>query len=567
MLVSCGGKDNSLSSESVDIQANISSDGTVEVKEYYMYKSIDKPNRITRSINSKITDFKAYIAQSDQHTSIDTQQLQALKINQVNNKYHINLPALNDGDQLVYSYAIQGAVTKYKDVADLDYSFFNENDHSDLNNVTIRLNTPSNQDRGDAIVFFHSKNQPTIQTTDNMTYYSYDSLDASSAVDLRLIFPANQLTEHPVDQNKEMKNRLLISETSLHWRYKNIESNFNSKIPLISLGITLTLLIGTCLLYFHPNRKQDINEEKSILHRLENTDPLMVSYVKNQTHLDVKAIIAGLFNLHQRDLISITEVDSEINEGHTFRLTWNRSYEKLKESDIFLKEWLFKKQDAQGCYFLLESINNSNENKQMFNKWRHLVIDHDSFKEVRNNYIPYQLFSFSVVLVTLGFLTYFLLNEVWTREIQYTIILIFTILGSFVLIFNCHKVLMTILLSLIFLQSFFLTITTATLLFMTFIIIVGCFSCLIPNYYWRNDINELRWVIKRAETLLKNKQYPIGNTPKHVEKQLQYAIILEQAEKFTQACKPIPATLLASGNYPMLHKLKQTATAFDPRHR
>lgn len=575
LLVSCGDSERALTIKSADIQANIDTDGTVHVTELYTYSESFK--KTTRSMHDNIENFKAYQAPNNLgNKAPESVNLEPLDMKKIKNDYQIDLSSDNELNQLVFSYDIINAVTKYNDIADLQYSFFDSKTSSEMHDVTINIRTPKRQAQQDSFIFFYTSNQPIIHTNKDVTYYTYNDLSESEPIDFRYIFPANELTNRPIDKAKDIKHNLLVEENALQSRYKNVESKLNDQVPILLLASIISTFIGAYLLLRHPNRNHEKSNKKAFISIMEKTDPLIVHFVNKNAKLTKESIIAGLFSLHKRDLITIMEVPSELNQGSTFRFTWKRTHQKIAESDLYLKEWLFTKYDDQGPYFILESFTSFEQTKSRskkkqitksgtynFDKWRQLLETNDLFEKAKTNYIPYQLFGFLLVFFTLGMFTYFVLNDVWVSELQYTVILAFTIFGAIVLICNCQKLLMTLLFSTMFLQSLFFTMTTATIIYLLFILLAASLSLFIPSVIWRSDMNELRSAIKVAKKRFQKNSYPIGNTPKHVQHQMQYAIILNQENRFAQACIPIPSSLLVTGHYPFLHNSKHTAAVFD----
>ncbi|MDL4840563.1 DUF2207 domain-containing protein [Aquibacillus rhizosphaerae] len=579
VLVSCSNKEGSFTMDHVDIEARIDAEGIIKVQEIYNYTFNGVHQRITHSRNSKIKNFTAYDASELDNIVLGSDKLKPLNVTKAHNQYYINLSAENEPKKVVYSYEIDGAITKYNDVADLNYSFFENSNPKDLHNLTMKLYTPSNEISEATFFFFHSKKQPSIQKVDGAIHYHYNVASTTESHNFRLLFPAEELTNRPVDKEKKAKEKLIVSESSLQWRYNNLDDNYNSKVPFLVMAILMTIGLGAGLIYFHPNRSKRAVDKKALLSFMEKTDPLLVSFVGNDAKLYEEDIITSLFSLQHRGLISIKEVPSRINAGETFRFTWKRPPAKLEKSDQFIKEWLFKEKDEQGFYFLLESIvhcegqfQSRSEKwkanhifKQNFLKWRQLVYEKSSFKKVRKPYIPYYLLSFFLIFATLGMLIYFVFNNVWTREIQYIVMSVFTIFGCVAVFYKYEKPVMFTFFSATLVLIFFQPMTIATMLFILFILIAGFMSMIVPTTSWYLDSSPLPQAIKLAKRSLKKKQYPLGNTPKEIHKQMQYAMILRQENKFVEACPNIPPTLLASGNYPLLQDPTSTVAMFDLR--
>ena len=343
------------------------------------------------------------------------------------------------------------------------------------------------------------------------------------------------------------------------------------------MGLVLTLVIGTALFYFHPNRKHAATDKTALLSYLEKADPLMITYIAKDGALNEDDIIAGIFSLHHRGLISISEVRSLISAGSTFRFTWKRSTTTLVESDQFLKEWLFTNKDEHGSYFLLESMGEIIEEnpsrttkkkqrnlfREKFLAWRKLTTEKTMLKKNANHFIPYYLLSISLIFFTLGMAIHFVFDQAWSQVLQYALVILLTLLASLVILSSYHRMLLSIFFGAEFLLTIFFIPTTAQALFMLFLIIAGSLPFLISKFYWTDDIAYLPMAIKLARKLFKSKLYPMGNTPKAIQKQMQLAIILGLAKNHAEVHKQIPASLLANGNYPLLHDPKRTAAVFN----
>ncbi|MCT2536646.1 DUF2207 domain-containing protein [Aquibacillus koreensis] len=570
-------KDDSFSIDKVHIHAHIATDGTVHVEELYHYAFDDTNNKIIRTMPSTAENLQAFTVPNGMKApSIDTDNLDPLEVEKIHDAYHINLQHTTDATKrIIYSYTVKEAVTKYEDIADFRYNFFNNSNYARLNNVTVSLSRPQATLPEKSFIYFHSKNQPSTLQTNNILQYSYDSVLPSRSHDFRFLFPATELVDRPTDVDKKMKRKLFASESSLQWRYQNIEENFNKAIPFLVIGILFTIIIGTCLFYFHPNRKKSQLAQQELLTLLEKSDPLIVSYIHKEGKFDDKDLIAGLFSLHDRGLVTMTEVPSELNLGTTFRFTWKRSREKLQESDQYVKDWLFTQEDKYGSYFLLESFVNPDEAttrsakrksrkqyKKRLREWFQLVEEQPGFKENRKTYISYYLFTSMLLFFTIGMFIYLLFHSVWPREMQFTWTIIITLLGCLIVWEKYDRLLVGIFFAVIGLLAIFITISIASILFLLLLIVAGGFAFITPSTYWNAENSFLPFAIKHARKEFRKQRYPMGNTPKTIQKQLQIAIIVEQEDGFAHQCLAVPQSLLTNGQYPMLHNPNITAFTF-----
>ncbi|WP_407271965.1 DUF2207 domain-containing protein [Radiobacillus sp. PE A8.2] len=577
--------DRSFSIDKVDIQAQIDTDGTIHVQELFQYTFDGSFQGMTRAIKSNAQNFHAYLVdeQADD-ASIATDGLEQLEIELDEEQYKIYTSSENETKQVLYSYDIVGSVTKYTDVADLTYTFFDSSNETDLHDVSIHLYTPAEAVTENTFFFLHAKEKPAVESYDGGIHYSYDFVSADQSYDFRLIFPADQLTAQPVDENKEMKSSILTEEQLLQEKYKNLDKNLNMMAPVLLIFIFLSVIIGVIMLWNHPNRYKGTKNKEALIQLMEKNDPLFVKYVANNTRLSGEDFIAGLFSLHQRGLVSIGELPSDtITSSRTpFRFTWIGTTKKLSESDQFLKEWLFTKEDEQGEYFSLESLEAPENYEELlpdqqkivrdkmealkiqFEHWRKLVKEQPSFQKLKSSYRPFLAFSFVDIVLTGLFVIYFYYQDVLPVASQYVVSAILTIVAVSTVAFKSNKILLAIYYLTVTIMCLFLTFTTGTWALLAFILVAGTLSLVLPSYQWNDDVKELRYAIKTAKRLFSTNQYPTGTTPEEAETKMQYAILLGYGNMFAKQLGSFADSYASLGHFPLLKNPVSAASAFDP---
>jgi hypothetical protein len=565
----------SFSIDQVIIDAQIAEDGVIHVQELFTYTFQGSYEGMTRSIDSDVSHFNAYLAEGNDAT-ISTDGLDALQVEEEDGAFLIYSDSTDETKKVLYSYQVEGSVEKYADIAELEYAFFDESNETDLNNVEISIQPPAKKVTENTYYFLHEDETGNITAANNGIEYSNSVLHAGENSIIRFIFPAKQLNNMELDKDKEMEAVVLAEERELAERGENLEANMAQVVPVIIVLLLAVITATIILMIVHPNLYRGNKSQDELRRLLENTDPLFIKYLHGYLQLPNDSFIAALFSLKRRGIISLEEVPSKIKEGdNTFRFTWIKKDAEVDVADTYLKEWLFTENDRSGNYFLLETLlDNEDESDEVkeekaeqfqnyFDKWSGLVKEREGFQGLRNAFKGFTLFSIPLIISSFGLFYYFTTIDTLSPTEQWVMPAVLGVMAVIALLFSRNKWVLTGYYFLILIVSAIgFTITNAVILTLIFYIMSFIAVMIVPAFYWNKDIKKLKYAMKTAYSLFKNKNYPVGSDLNKVERRLEYAIILGSGKNYAeQVGKENISDLKAI--YPLVNNPVYTTTAFS----
>lgn len=403
-IITACSEENSFSIDSVTIDAHIAEDGVMHVREVFTYTFNGSYEGMTRSIESDVSNFNAYLTEKNDPTT-STESLDSLTTEEEDGAFKIYSDSTDETKKVLYSYQVEGSVKKYADVAELEYSFFDESNETDLHNVEISIHSPAQNITDHTHYFLHEDDTGKLSAAENGIHYTNSVLESGENSIIRFIFPAEQLSNMEADKDNVMEDKILAEEQELAERGEHLETNMEKVTPIIWLLIGTLIAAVIFLLIVHPNRFRGDKSQDALLRLLENSDPLFIKYLQ-YSYLPTESFIAALFSLKQREIITLEEVPSKLNEADkTFRFTWVNDKANADMADTYLRNWLFTEKDEHGDYFLLESLlDNEDESENVkeeraehfesnFDKWNGLVQGREGFQGLRNSFKAFSFFS------------------------------------------------------------------------------------------------------------------------------------------------------------------------------
>jgi uncharacterized membrane protein len=565
----------SFSIDQVVIDAQIAEDGVVHVRELFTYTFHGSYEGMTRSIESDVSNFNAYLAEGNDPT-ISTDSLEALQVEEEDEAFLIYSDSTDETKEVLYSYQVEGSVKKYEDIAELEYAFFDESNETDLNNVEITIQSPAKMVTENTHYFLHEDETGNITAATNGIQYTNSLLHAGENSIIRFLFPAEQLNNMEQDNDKEMKEVILAEERELAERGENLEANMAQVVPIISLLLLAVVVVTIFLLIVHPNRYRGNKTRNELLGLLENTDPLFIKYLDGYLQLSNDSFIAALFSLKQRGIVTLEEFPSSIIEGdNTFRFSWVKEDAEVDMADMYLKAWLFTENDKKGDYFLLETLlDNEDEPDEVkeekaeqfqsnFDKWSGLVKEREGFQGLRNAFKGFTLFSIPLIISSFGLFYYFTTIDTLSRTEQWAMPAVLGAMAVIALLFSRNKwVLAGYYFLALMISAVGFTMTNAVILTLIFYFLSLIAVLIVPAYYWNKDTKKLKYAMKTAYSLFRNKHYPIGSDLNKIERRLEYAIILGRGESYAEQVEKEDVSNLKA-MYPLLNNPVYATTAFS----
>lgn len=535
--------------DEVTIEAHIDDRGSLHVQELFTYTFDGSFNGVTRSSTSKLHDFKGYEIR-DINQPIEEEKSEALPVeyNNEEEEYQIYTKSENETKTVLFTYHVEDTVKKYSDIGEFTYAFFDKASQNDINNVHITIYSPEKEAHTHEAYAFLKNSKAGNLTFDNKAVtYENEKLKHNDYPKIQFLFPASELKAMKVSKDKLMLETLLEKEAEWVAREENLQAKQNSVQPVIIGFSILVLLLGLILYRTHPKHYRGSKNETDMIQLLEAADPLYVSFLKTET-LGDEGLIAALFSLKRRDILTFDEIDSVLNEGEkTYRITWVNDRTKVDTADQFLKEWLFTDSTTSSKSFLLENIIDNPDEAESIRKtkakefdkaketWESLVYERDAFSTIYKRYRGYELFAIFFMVVTAGFFYHFITFDMLTPAIQLALKIslgVLTIAGIFFARYKFSSLLFYLILTILAMISF--TMTGAGILLIGFYALTLMMLMLIPSRYPNKTARQYKYSIKVADNMIWKKRYPIETTKEKIENQFMLAIIIGMGSEFAE---------------------------------
>ncbi|MGG3662804.1 DUF2207 domain-containing protein [Bacillus gobiensis] len=350
------------------IQADLQKNGDVNVKETHTYKFDDDFNGITRELIAKkgteISNFKAY------------ENGKPLKTEKDENTYKIHRAGSYETISVDLHYSIKNGVSVYSDAAELYWSFFDNNNESTYENLTVTVHPPEKTTE-DVIAFGYDEafNKEAIQPNGSVKFSFGDVPDGTNggirvAYDNKLFSAASNMS------NKPMKEKILAAEQE---GIDQAAEDARMKEQLSTIGEVLIPAFGLvilAILLYSWKRSRDLKlmlekEEAATSNKIPEeimSIPATISYT-NKGAFSSDTVAAGLMDLLRKGYIENISDDQ-------FRIITRKG--ALRHEEI-LMEWLFDKIGKNGTFSLDDlaryTKQKKNHNKYLSNqtKWQYAV--------------------------------------------------------------------------------------------------------------------------------------------------------------------------------------------------
>ncbi|MFI2856395.1 DUF2207 domain-containing protein [Paenibacillus sp. JSM ZJ436] len=361
----------SYSMEQSDVYAYVMPDGDLYVEEMHTYRFNGSYNRVTRHLavkeRSQVEFFEAYELESHERSSLPLDELPLLDsgYDEESGFFYASSPSEDETRHYFYRYRISQVVKRTKQAADLDWSFFEQNDQ-ELNQVNIDVFLPDRFTGVDVHTFIKDRTRGGVMQKNPhsgaFVRIHYDTLSEIGNARLRVLFPQEVVVDAPFAKQSLSLRATLAAEQEQMKRRIEREQRFEG-LRWVLLGLGAAVWGGVMLLWLAPQkvaaRRAAQRKDLSLVWTL---DPKQVAYIYRRGRLQERDFISGLFSLHQRGMLHISEVQASprlASDPYAPKVMLQfeliPDLPALSEEDVLLIDWLFTEQEGRRIFYL-ESI-------------------------------------------------------------------------------------------------------------------------------------------------------------------------------------------------------------------
>lgn len=419
--------------DSVDISAYIFPDGDLYVEELYTYTFDGSFNGTTRTLGDEnyngLEFFEGYsVPDHAVIGQIEPNDVVPLRVETDGNTFKIHRPAENETAKVFYRYRLDGAARKYNDIGEFYWRFFDEMNETDLHNLRIWVQLVDHPLTESAYGFMHDRTGGTFQMTDQFLYYENKQLPAGERFELRLLFPADYLSEMNVTEQSDKLEEYLQEEQA----YEAYVQKINDMAPALTQYndmLFMILLVFTALAIIYPKRWIRWFTSPVSVGKIEQMDSLTLGLLHRPHLFHIGHLNAMLYRLYQKGVISAKYLPRSDAEQ-----SWDKEPERLykfyleqptmslTEHEKFFVDWLFTETEEGKQVFSYEQIpvkskrggtqQSSAEERRQFKKkfktWVKLVKRDPDMQQYVKPVILRKLFNYILIPLVVVWINFYL---------------------------------------------------------------------------------------------------------------------------------------------------------------
>lgn len=245
-----------------------------------------------------------------------------------------------------YSYKIDGSVTQYSDISELNWTLFDYAENSvKLGTIVIQL--PTNENNVNEFSLFSTEITDTvvsIESNDRMSI-SFADMNEKDSVAFRLLMPNNLFSE--IDDNNIIISDNINKQVILDFEADVLDSVHDGErieqlyvyLPFAVLGLLITLALIIEKLVFTNKSYKSFDYVSS---PPSSHSPAQIGYLLNNQSITSKDVVATLLDLIRRGFVGIDDDTFETKDDEvTFYKEKDMDFSTLEDFEQKIVIWLF----------------------------------------------------------------------------------------------------------------------------------------------------------------------------------------------------------------------------------
>lgn len=315
--------------QNFEINSEVLNNGDMKVEENITYYSTETKNGVTREIKVKNSN--------NLNNSADSLTLYNVKVDGTNAK-KISLGSLGDdgvyeysnsgntykmkvytpfkGTQtktITYEYLLKNVGVRYKDTSEIYWNFIADEWDCKISNLEINIRLPEEAVKGTIYVYGHgSDNGSFTKNKNNITLYA-KNLSAYQALDARILFPTNALSNTSKVINKDVLEKYIDKEEGLTNKKEEPEIIFGFTPTKIALFLVIGLILFWIIVYFKYDKEIRVQKQHYYREIPYNLEPELLQRIYYGKKCKDSFWIAFL-NLVKMGVYKIEETTNEVGK-------------------------------------------------------------------------------------------------------------------------------------------------------------------------------------------------------------------------------------------------------------
>lgn len=242
----------------------------------------------------------------------------------------------------VYEYKIEGAITKYSDVAELNWNIL-QYFGSKVNRANVVINIPTTP-KEDIYAWGHGLSDGFVKINNNQVALEIENIRSNDFLEFRILFPSEKVNVRPQNQiNREMFSTIREYEDKIA-----IETNKQITVAKVIYYGSFIMLAGMVLVFYYIYKKYDkefVSDFNNQYYRElpKKYSPAEMSYLYYFRKINNEDLTATVLDLIRRKYLSLDTDGESVNQKKpSFKLRLeNKNFQDLLPHEKHLINWFF----------------------------------------------------------------------------------------------------------------------------------------------------------------------------------------------------------------------------------
>ncbi len=248
-----------------------------------------------------------------------------------------------------FTYRIQGAVSTYSDVAELNWSFYNPSESMRIENVVVNLHYPSSILDTDSIAFYgHGSKHGVLDSIDTTkVVFRYNRLGASDIIEMRLLLPSDVITSPRTGTFQPVAKKDYFLELEANIVRQDRLFYYGDFVGFALVVVFILCLIITAIRMYNKYDRELIPQFDGEYYRElpANYPPAEMGYLYHFKAVSNHDLNATFMDLIRKGYISVDyQNQSTVDEDADYTFILNKTMDRsiLRSYEDFLLHWFFE---------------------------------------------------------------------------------------------------------------------------------------------------------------------------------------------------------------------------------
>lgn len=276
------------------IDANVLPNGDMEVKETINYYTNETVNGLTRDIEIKNQYNTTNSADSItlQGVYVDGEVYQSVGYAEKGDSGVYTYYASSEGGNITlyspfvsqyktveYYYVLSNVAVKYADTAELFWNFIGSEWDCSIKNLAINVNLPEVAAQDTIWVYGHGSDNGTFTKSENYITLNVNNVNAYQAVDARILFSRNAISESTKVYSKSVLNDYIDHEEGMSKELEAKKVLFGLSVKEVSFALSAIILVIGALIYFFFDKEVKVEKVQYFRELPYGLEPEVLQYI------------------------------------------------------------------------------------------------------------------------------------------------------------------------------------------------------------------------------------------------------------------------------------------------